>query len=963
LTTATQGRATSISLTVNGQARDLVVDPRRPLSDVLREDLDLTGAKLACDGGECGSCTVLLGGRGVMSCLLPVGRVGTKEIVTIEGLSACEAAGADPTAEMHPLQKSFVELGAAQCGFCIPGMIMEASALLKAKPNPTRDDVISRLSRNTCRCTGYSKIVDAVLDAARVMRHEAGTAPAAEDGLRVGARIGKPDGLLHVKGTSKYAADLKREGMLYAKILRSPHHHARIRSIDTSEAEAMEGVHAVITHRDIPGRKTMTNCRPQVYLLAKDKVHFIGSAVAAVAADSEELAIEATRRIKVDYEVLTPVFDPLEALSDESPQLHPPYPNWKLTGRLVTGDVDKGFAEADVVVEGTYTTHPREHAPMEPEAGLGYFDEDGRFTIHSPTHHFYPLKLWLAHVLALSPDRVRVIVPAMGGNFGHRGEFVCMGVIGVLSQKTGRPVKLVFTREESIMGSGKSHSYVLKLKTGARSDGTITALKAEVIANGGGWISNKDGFPIPGNQLTTVSALVPGPYRVSNADIELKEVCTNRPRSGPLRGTNMPDLAFAWESQMQQLAERLNMDPLEIRIINALQVGDTRIDGKVMDECVTAAATMEALRGPYEAARTRAKADPPPLPWRRGIGIGSVFKQFGGGRNSEADRGAGGEYHGYPLGVTRAGVELHEDGLIQVLTGAVEKGQGITIALAQIAAEAIDVPMSAMMPTLGGDTLMTPYPQATNGQRTTFMAGGAVLSAAKLLREALVAVASDMLGVHSESVTLSGGWASASTDSRRLSMADLAAGLKARGRRLRYESSYTFDKSEKGAGPVMSFASQLTELDVNAETGEIRVDRVTFVADPGRVLNPLVFEGQVDGGVMMGLGYALSEEYTPGESVNFKTYGLPTIKSAPAKVDLIVIENPVFGSPYGIKGAGETTSVAGMPSVANAIADAVGVRVYELPARPGRVLEAIESAAGSTRSRHSASAARTHSQG
>ena len=952
----TEVRRTPITLTVNGQVHKLVVDPSRMLSDVLRDDLDLTGAKVACDGGECGSCTVLLGGRGVMSCLLPVGRVGAKDVVTIEGLSACTAMGADAEADIHPLQKSFVDLGAAQCGFCIPGMIMEASALIKAKPNPTRADVISRLSRNTCRCTGYTKIIDAVLDAAQVMRGESSNArPQDADGLKAGARIGKPDGLLHVRGRSRYAADLKRPGMIHAKILRSPHHHALIRDIDTSAAEAMEGVHAVITYKDIPGRKTMTNCRPQVYLLAKDKVHFIGAAVAAVAADSEELAEEATRRIKVAYEVLQPVFDPVEAMSDDAPLLHPPYPNWIQTAHVTTGDVEQGFAEADIVVEGTYATQPREHAPMEPEAALGYFDETGRFTIHAPTHHFYPLKLWLAHVLKLDVDRVRTIVPAMGGNFGHRGEFLCMGVVGVLAQKTGRPVKLVFTREESIMGSGKSHSYVFRMRTGAKQDGTITAVQAEVIANGGGWISNKDGFPIPGNQLTTVAALVPGPYRVPNADVVLKEVCTNRPRSGPLRGTNMPDLAFAFDSQMEQVAERLGLDPLEVRIKNAVQDGDRRIDGKVMDECVSAKATVEALREPYTAALARAKSDPPAYPWKRGVGIGAVWKEFGGGRRVEADRGAGGEYHGYPLGLTRAAVEIHPDGRLRVLTGAVEKGQGITIALAQIAAETINVPMSTMLPTLGGDSLLTPYPQATNGQRTTFMAGGAVMRAAELMREALVSVAAEMLGVAVDEIQLTNGVARARRDPDRcLSLADLAAGLRERQRLLKYESSYTFGKTEKGAGPVLSFASQLVELDVNVESGDIRVQRVTFVADPGRVLNPLIFEGQVEGGVVMGLGYALSEEYVPGEAVNFKTYGLPTIKNAPGRIDLIVVENPVPNAPFGIKGAAETTCVAGMPSVANAVADAVGARLYELPARPGRVLEAMQRASDSARSIRSA---------
>ena len=917
-----------LTLTVNGQVHDLHVDPDRLLVDVLREDLDLTGAKKACDGGECGSCTVLLGGRAVMSCLLAVGRVGAKEIVTIEGLAGSGAG----EGEMHPLQRSFVELGAAQCGFCIPGMIMEASALLKANPNPSRANVISRLSRNTCRCTGYTKIIDAVLDAAEISRGEARThAPAPANGLRVGARVGKPDGLLHVNGRSKYAADLKREGMLYAKILRSPHHHARILSIDTSEAEAMAGVRAVITHKDIPGRQTLTNCRPQVYLLSKDTVRFLGEAVAAVAAESEEIASAATRRIKVEYEALPPVFDPVEAMRDDAPRLHAPLPNWVESGQVTRGDVEQGFAEADVIVEGTYVTAPREHAAMEPEAALVYIDETGRFVFHSPHHHPFTARLWLADMLAVDPERVRVIVPAMGGNFGMRGEFLHCGVAGLLVLKTGRPVRIVYTREESMMASGKSYSFHIKCKTGARKDGKITAFKAEVIANGGAWVKHADS-PFAGSALgARVISMVPGPYDLPAADVKMFEVCTNQPRSCPMRGTNQPDFAFAIESQMEMLAGKLGIDPLEFRIMNAIELNDKLIDGRVVDESVSARATMEALRAPYAEALARAESEPPAHPWRRGVGLGSVWKFYGGARGL-GDSSTGGDFMGYPLGEASAAIEVSADGKFRVLTGAVEKGQGITIALAQIAAETLDVPLDALLPTFGGDTLLAPYPQATNAQRTTVSVGGAVIRAARLMRQALIEVAADIFGVPVDNVDFVGGWASAGAG-RKLSVSDLAQGLEERGLPRKYVAKYTFEKTEKAEGPIFSYGSMLIELDVNVDDGRLKVGRVTFVADPGRVINPLIFEGQVEGGIVMGLGYAMGEQFVPGETTNLKSYGLPMIKDSPESVVLKLVEQPVYGSPYGAKGGGETPSVPGMAAVANAIAHATGRRPFEMPAR------------------------------
>jgi CO/xanthine dehydrogenase Mo-binding subunit/aerobic-type carbon monoxide dehydrogenase small subunit (CoxS/CutS family) len=931
----------AIRLTVNGEDRAVVVDPRRTLMDVLREDLDLTGAKKACDGGECGSCTVLLGGRGVMSCLLPVGRVGTKEVVTIEGLSQlareCDARpGEEP---LHPLQRAFSDGGAAQCGFCIPGMIMEAQALLTSNPNPSREDIESRLSRNTCRCTGYSKIVAAVMVAAEAIREGTELPEPEYGGKHIGVRAPKWDSELHVTGRSKYAADLKRQGMLYARILHSPHHHANILRIDTSAAEALPGVHAVITHESIPGRKTLMNCKPQMHMLAVDRVRFVGEAIAAVAADTEEIAAQAVSLIKVEYDVLEPVLNALDALHDVGPQIHPPFPNWVPLKPVEKGDPDAAFAQAAVVVESTYHTAPREHAPMEPEAALAYQAEDGMFTFHSPHHHPFAGRMWLAEMLGVDKSQVRVICPAMGGNFGHRGEFVHTGVAGLLASKTGRPVRIVYSREESMLGSSKSHSYDLKYRTGVDSAGRIVAFEAEVVGDGGCWIWHPEG-DLKGSPLGYMMGMVSGPYSVPNARVTMFEVCTNRPRSGPLRGTDIPDLAFAWESQMDQLAVALGMDPLELRILNAIEKDGTTVTGVKLDESVSARLVMEALRAPYAAALARAKSEPPHGPWRRGVGIGCCWKTCGAARGDNA----GGAWTGMDIGLTMAAVELSDAGRVRALAGAVEKGQGISIALAQIAAEELDVPLEMFDATLVGDTYLAPYPMATSGQRTTFLAGSAVLKAAKSLKEALVTVASGALGVAPDAVVLEGGVATVAGDEhRRLTLRELAGELRRRGLPQKYEATHVFEKSEAGQGPVYTYTGQLVELDVNTETGAVKVRDVTYVGDPGKVINPLIYEGQVEGGVVMGLGFALTEEFVPGEITGLKQYGLPLIKDSPARITSMYVENPVEGGPFGAKGAAESTAAAGMAAVANAIADATGKRLFELPARPDRVLRALHS--------------------
>lgn len=934
-------KAVQLALTVNGARRNISTDLSRLLLDVIREDLRLTGAKRACDNGECGSCTVLLNGRGVMSCLLPVSRVGNKEVVTIEGLAAIpEARGiAGPSLEsdpMHPLQRAFAELGAAQCGYCIPGIIMESQALIASNPTPTRKDIESRLSRNLCRCTGYTKIIDAVLLAADVMRNGVKVGAVSTTMERVGDPVPKLDSESHVTGRSMYAADLESVGALQVKILRSPHHHARIVDIDTSVAERMPGVVAVLTARDVPGTGEMLNARPQVNILAKDKVRFMGEAIAAVAAESEAIALEAIGLISVRYEVLKPIFDPIEAMHEDAELIQPPFPNWIRVSTINVGDVDRALSESDAVVEGTYRTSTREHAPMEPEAGIAFMDDESRLTIHAPHHHPFAAQQWIASLLELPMDRVRIVCPAMGGNFGHRGDFLHSGLLGLLVIKTGRPTRIVFSREESLFGSGKAMSYVLRYTTGATKEGTLTAMKAEIIGNGGCWIPHPE-VTAKASTIKQIGPFSPGPYNVPNASVEILEASTNRPRSNPMRGTNIPDLAFAWESQMDMLAEKLDLDPLEFRIRNVIDAGSTTISGTRLDESVGARATLEALRGPYAQARGRIVSEPPPAPSKRGIGFACIWQSVGGGRGEEG----GGGWHGLKLGPAKAGAELMSDGRVRVQSGVVEKGQGISVALAQIAAQELDLHLNDLVLEYG-DTMLAPYPIATSGQRTLFHAGGAVQRACQELKKGLAAVAATELNRSPGDFLFENGWVVAQSDHRaRVSFADLAKLMIERGIERHFVGTFTFEKSEAFQGPVYGYSSQLSELDVNPDTGQVKVRRVTYAADVGRVINQQSMEGQVDGGVLMGLSYALKEAFVPGETGSLKEYGLPTIKDSPDSVTAIFLEDPVEGGPFGAKGGAEMTASAGIASVANAIANAVQARVYDIPARPAVVLEAL----------------------
>ena len=923
----------TIELKVNGSRHEVRVDPSRNLLDVLREELGLTGAKRSCDDGSCGSCIVSMGNKGVMSCLLPVKKAQEKEIITIEGLSK-------DGKQLHPLQQTFIDTGATQCGYCIPGIIMQATTLLKNNNNPTKEEVVKHLARNICRCGGYTQIVKAVLDAGKLMRGEKIVAQPTGFPL-IGRRISRIDGVKYVTGVTKYGVDLKMAGMLHAKVLRSPHHHANIVSVDISAAEKVPGVLAVVTAKDIPGRRFMLNGRPQTFFFPEDKVRFMGEGLAAVAAETPEAAATARDLIKVKYEVLSATLDPLEALAEGASKVSPPLSNADPEfAHEEHGQVDAAFSQSDAVVEGVYAAPRREHLYLEPEAALAYWGTDGRMTVRVALHHSFRGHEWIAQMLALPYDKVRIIAPAMGGGFGGRGDFYAAGVAALLAAKTGKPVKIVYTREESLLGSCKSIGYYMKYRTGASRDGKLTALDAEIVAGNGSWAPFL--APSTGGKEMIMYWRLPtsevhhatGPYRIPNVRARARDVVFNGPRGTPMRGTVGPTISLAFEGQMDQLAEKLGLDPLEFRIKNCLQVGDKTHYGQVLRESVGQKAVLEALRPYYKEAKVWQDTSSA-SPWRKGIGVASGWRA--NIRRSPMD--------------ARASVELLEDGRIRIYAGAVEKGQGVTTTLTFIACEELKLRPDNTEVVLG-DTILAPYPIETNASKVTVMVGSAVLDAAKKLKAALLHVGAEMLEAPENSLTVQDGFIYRQDEERKLSLEQIAAALKKHRMPLRYEGIFLWDSPKKdtsgataydpGAFPdvVFCYNAHLAQVEVNTTTGKVQVIKAVNASDPGTVINRKGFEGQITGCVVWGTSFALKEEFHPDKTRSMKAYGPLTIREAPEEIDIVSVEDPWEIGPYGAKGVGDSFLSAVGPATINAISNAIGVRLYEMPARPERVLSA-----------------------
>ena len=549
-----------LNATINGRKVSRDAKPHLRLLDFLRDDLNLTGNKEGCGAGECGTCSVFVDGVLMKSCLMPVAKAQGAQIDTIESLAK--------SGELSVLQKAFHKAGASQCGYCIPGMVMAATAALRANPFADREEIKERLGGNICRCTGYQKIFDAV-ELARDVQN--GRLPATAlletdtaDGEVIGKSVRRIDAPSKVSGRLKYAGDMTMPGMLYVQVLRSPHAHARIVSIDTSAALAMEGVESVITSADVPGKDGFGVFVHDQPIMARDKVRYVGEAIAAVAAEDALTAKRAVAAIKVVYERLVPVFDPDEAMRVGAAVVHDYAPD-NITKHIPirVGDVEAGFAESDLVIEENYSTQAIEHAYLEPEAGLAYVDHDDVVTVVSPSQNITHHRHMLARIIARPISKVRFIMSPVGGGFGGKEDMIYQGM------KTMRPVRLVYTREESIISTAKRHPSRTTLRMGVMRDGRIRALAMRMVCDGGAYGLSTEGV------MRKAAILAAGPYNIPNVRIDTFGIYTNNTPSGAFRSFGALQTQFATESHLDIIAERLGLDPFEIRRINAMRDGAT----------------------------------------------------------------------------------------------------------------------------------------------------------------------------------------------------------------------------------------------------------------------------------------------------------------------------------------------------------------------------------------------------
>ncbi|MEY8827920.1 molybdopterin-dependent oxidoreductase [Sedimentitalea sp. XS_ASV28] len=574
-----------ISMTVNGRKVTKTVATHKRLLDVLRDDLNLTGTKEGCGAGECGTCSVFVDGKLVKSCLMPAARAEGADIETVEGL-----AGLGP---LTPVQKAFHKTGASQCGYCIPGMVMAATNCLRQNPEADLDEIKERMGGNICRCTGYTKILEAVEIARDVV---AGRRPEidleADEPLGdsfIGHNVRRIDAPSKVTGRLRYAADMKMVDMLQMQVLRSPHPHARILSIDTSAAEAMEGVECVITADDVPGTDGFGVFVHDQPIMARGKVRHVGEAVAAVAAEDLVTARRAIAAIKVEYEPLPFIGTPEEAIAEGAPVIHDYAPDNVVKHiPLRKGDPEKGFAEADLILEDQFSTQSVEHAYLEPEAGVAFVDHDDVVTVHSPSQNITHHRHMLADILGLPINKVRMVMSPVGGGFGGKEDMIYQGMLALAAIRTRRPVQLNFTREESLIASAKRHPSKVTYRMGLKWSGEITAIKFDMLADGGAYGMSSEGV------MRKAAILSCGPYEVHNLQVDTRAVYTNNTPSGAFRTFGGMQAQFATESMMDMAAEALGLDPFEIRRINMYRAGSLthtqhKLDRASLDQVLDAA--------------------------------------------------------------------------------------------------------------------------------------------------------------------------------------------------------------------------------------------------------------------------------------------------------------------------------------------------------------------------------------
>lgn len=904
------------SITVNGQSRYIDAHPMTRLSDVLRGSLGLTGSKVGCNTGDCGACTVLLDGKPVCSCLTAVGQVNGSQVETVEGLQTGDT--------LSQLQNSFLHFGAAQCGICTPGMLMSAKALLNRTPRPSQAQVEEALSGVLCRCTGYRKIVQAVMHAADFTEHHA--APVA--GHNVGAAIRHLDGEPKVTGALNFGADVVPADALTLRVIRSPHHAAHFSLGNLVDfVNANEGVHFVISATDVSGNNCFGVIPPfaDQPVFAENKVRYRGEAIAAIVGEPHVIESFDLSSFPVSWIPQEPLLTVQEALYANASTLHAEREdNILVQGLVERGDVQRSLEHCVHQVTVSTSTPFIEHGYIEPEAGYALRVGD-RLEIHGCTQATQMDREAVADIMGLDQAAVRVVPSACGGGFGSKIDISFQPFIAIAAWKTHRPVTICYTRPESMRSTTKRHPSDITLNAGCDENGKLLAFDFHATFNTGAYAS---WGPTVANRVPVHAS---GPYYIPDYRARSVAVHTNTVPAGAFRGFGVPQSAIAQECAFDELAEKSGIDRLEFRLRNALVDGQPTVTGQVFESGVGIVECLQALKPAWHralSASSEFNAQANGCGYRKGVGIAACW--YGCGNTSLPNPST------IRMGITDAGkIVLHQ--------GAMDIGQGSNTVIAQIAADALGVSVHELV-LVDGDTDLTPDCGKTSASRQTFITGAAAKQAGEALRRVVLRLAN--VGPDARLAFLEG--VIKLEDDGPVQSVDLRVlPLNEHGYVLMAEETYdpeTTTLDEKGQGvpyALYGYGAQLVELTVDTRLGTLKLDHITTAHDVGRAINPMLVEGQIEGGVAQGIGLAVMEDYQPGRTENLHDYLIPTIGDMPQFTHIIVeVEDPV--GPYGAKGLGEHVLIPTAPAILNAIRHATGAVVHDLPATPDKLLAALE---------------------
>jgi putative selenate reductase molybdopterin-binding subunit len=991
-----------LTLNVNDFTLNSDIAPGDSLLKTLRGE-GYFGVKHGCETGECGACAVLLDGKPVNSCVTLAAQAEGHTVETIESMGEHPEQGWKTTAGLHPIQQAFVDSGAIQCGFCTPAMALAAKELLARDLNPGEAEVREALSGVLCRCTGYVKPVEAVLHAAAVLRGDAesGTifspddidrlftppggephaprtgpgatqtatqvlprvvvAPQTEGWQRVGRPEVKVDAVKLVQGKPAFAADIEKRGMLHAKVLHSPVAHALIKTIDVSKARALDGVAAVLTYKDVPRVAYSTAGQsdpipgPLDTFSLDRKLRFVGDRVAMVAAETPEIAEAALRLIEVEYEDLPAILDSRQAL-DNKILIHdePEYVDFAESDakrnlaahiHIDIGDVEQGFKDADHIFEFEYEVPKVQQVSIEPHVAVTHWDEDDRLVIRTSTQVPFHVRRQLAPVLGLPIKRIRVIKPRIGGGFGGKQEVLMEDVPAHLTIATGRPVTYEYTRAEEFIAARSRHPMRIKMKTGVKNDGTMTANAMYALSDTGAYGCHA--LTVTGNTGHKAMALYvgDGAYREKpNIQFIADIVYTNTPPAGAFRGYGVPQGFWPVERHMERIARALGLDPIEFRLKNALRAGELQpfstawsegrapvpetIETCGLEECVRQGRAAIGWDGKYGNTGWQAVEGKPWL--RRGVGVALVMQ---GTAIPYLDMGG-------------ASIKMNDDGSFNLLVGATDLGTGSDTVLAQMAAEILGVPLNDVL-VYSSDTDFTPFDKGAYASSTTYISGAAVVNAANKVAERICVRAAAMLNQRGDGPEVEAGEIhlaerkASAPDGRFVTLSEVGHNS------LHHENQEQIMGVGSYVSPVAPppFAAQFAEVTVDTETGMVVVDKLVMAVDSGIIINPVTASGQIEGGMTQSLGYAVCEEMLYDDKGrarerDLRDYHIFQAHEMPL-LETIFVETFEPSHPFGVKAVAEIPMDGVAPAVGNAILDACGADLDVIPATPERVWRGV----------------------